>query len=339
MSSAVGAQSEAACRTNTGARVFAFLFVTLAVSSCALAGLVPLGFSIVTVFLFAGPHNWMEARFFLSRMPAGWGRLKHYFVPAFAGVLALFGTSLLLPSVARNWQWRQGEWLMGIAGWNTLLVLWVVFLAERRYRETGGSGWLWVAPAGFALIAANWLWPLAWSLALVYLHPLVALWYLDRELGRRRKQWRLAYRLCLAAVPALLFALWWQLANAPPLPGNDLLSMQITHHAGANILSGISSRLLVATHVFLEMLHYAAWIVVIPLVGYAGSPWSLKKVPLANRSGRWKLVIAAVLIAGAAATLFLWAGFLADYPLTRDAYFSVAILHVLAEIPFLLRLL
>ena len=33
----------------------------------------------------------------------------------------------------------------------------------------------------------------------------------------------------------------------------------------------------------------------------------------------------------------LWAFFLADYPLTRDVYFTVALLHVLAEVPFLLR--
>jgi hypothetical protein len=35
----------------------------------------------------------------------------------------------------------------------------------------------------------------------------------------------------------------------------------------------------------------------------------------------------------------LWGAFLADYPLTRDVYFTVATLHVLAEVPFLLRLL
>jgi hypothetical protein len=37
--------------------------------------------------------------------------------------------------------------------------------------------------------------------------------------------------------------------------------------------------------------------------------------------------------------LVLWGGFVADYPLTRDIYFTVAMLHVLAEVPFLLRLL
>ena len=31
----------------------------------------------------------------------------------------------------------------------------------------------------------------------------------------------------------------------------------------------------------------------------------------------------------------LWAGFLADYPLTRDVYFTVAMFHVLAEVPHL----
>ena len=38
-------------------------------------------------------------------------------------------------------------------------------------------------------------------------------------------------------------------------------------------------------------------------------------------------------------SLVLWAGFLSNYPLTRDIYFTVAMLHVLAEAPFLLRLL
>ena len=37
--------------------------------------------------------------------------------------------------------------------------------------------------------------------------------------------------------------------------------------------------------------------------------------------------------------LLLWGCFLADYPTTRDVYFTVALLHVLAEVPFLLRAL
>lgn len=319
--------------------IFGWSFAAVAVASCALAGLAPLGFSIVTVFLFAGPHNWMEARFFLSRIPRRWERGKVYYLTGLFGVLTLFASSLLWPTAARTWQWQQDGWLLAIAGWNSLFVLWILLLSEQRRRETGDERWLWMLPTGLALLAVNWLWPLAWSLALVYVHPLVALWFLDRELGRRRSNWQRAYRRGLLLLTMLLGVLWWRLSAAPPLPGDDVLSMQIANHAGAGMIPGVSSRLLVATHTFLEMLHYAAWIVLIPLVGYAGTPWTLKKVPLANRSRRWKTVIVAILAVGAVTTLILWAGFLADYPLTRNIYFSVAVLHVLAEIPFLMRLL
>lgn len=322
-----------------GALPFGVTFLAVAVGACAMAGLMPLGFSIVAVFLFAGPHNWMEARFFLSRVPARWGRLKWYYTVGLGGVLLLFAGSLLLPSVARSWQWGRGDLLIGIGAWNSALVLWIMAIAELRRRETGDDRWQWVHPIGLAIIAVNWLWPLAWSLALVYLHPIVALWFLDRELGRRRPAWQRAYRRCLPVVPLLLVALWCLLAGAADLPGDDLLSLQIANHAGASVLTGVSSRVLVASHVFLEMLHYVAWILVIPLIGYAGTPWTLKKIPLAGRSRVWKRAVAGVLIAGVAVTFALWAGFVADYPLTRDVYFSVAILHVLAEVPFLLRLL
>src|SRR6266446_3839798 len=59
------------------------------VMAAAVAGFLPIQFSIVSVFLCAGPHNWVEARYFLSRLPARWGRLRSYFVLGFAGVLLL----------------------------------------------------------------------------------------------------------------------------------------------------------------------------------------------------------------------------------------------------------
>jgi hypothetical protein len=46
-----------------------------------------------------------------------------------------------------------------------------------------------------------------------------------------------------------------------------------------------------------------------------------------------------VVLLGLAIMLILWGAFLADYPATREVYFTVAMLHVLAEVPFLLRLL
>src|SRR4051794_31050044 len=67
-------------------------FVASALAACAaaaLAGWAPLRFSIVTVFLFAGPHNWLEFRYFLTRLPARWGRLRPFFLLAFAGMIGL----------------------------------------------------------------------------------------------------------------------------------------------------------------------------------------------------------------------------------------------------------
>ena len=57
-------------------RAFAAGALLLAGGAALLAGWAPLGFSIVTVFLFAGPHNWIELRYFLTRTPARWGRLR-----------------------------------------------------------------------------------------------------------------------------------------------------------------------------------------------------------------------------------------------------------------------
>jgi hypothetical protein len=65
----------------------------------------------------------------------------------------------------------------------------------------------------------------------------------------------------------------------------------------------------------------------------------LREVPLARRAPRWRWFVIGLLCFGGLMVLILWSFFLADYPVTRDVYFTVALLHVLAEIPFLLRAL
>jgi hypothetical protein len=219
------------------------------------------------------------------------------------------------------------------------MVLWVVTLIQMRSRQNPRRDWFWTLPVAFLLIGVNWLAPQAWSLALVYLHPFMAFWILDRELKRSKPEWLGAYRKCLACVPLVLVVLWWRLAHAPPLPGTDLLSTQIVNHAGADLLPGVSSHLLVAAHTFLEMLHYSVWLVAIPLVGLRSAPWRVESAPLAWRSPSWRLGLTAVLGVGVGVVVLLWACFLADYPATRDVYFTVAMVHVLAEAPFLLRAL
>jgi hypothetical protein len=309
------------------------------VAAAALAGFAPISFSIATVFLFAGPHNWIEARYFFARLPARWGRLSGYFTFAFAGVFGLTAFFASLPWMASAGAWDQERWDTALALWGSAVVIWIALLIQMRSRQNPRREWSWTMPVAFLAIAGAWLAPALWALGLVYAHPLMALWIFDRELTRRHVPWRGAYRACVACVPLFLIILWARLANAPHLAGDDALRFRIADHAGATILPNVSSHLLVATHTFLEMVHYAIWLIAIPLVGIAGAPWKLHAIPLARRSPSWRTVVAVTLALGSFAVIVLWAAFLVDYPLTRDIYFTVALLHVLAEVPFLLRAL
>jgi len=129
------------------------------------------------------------------------------------------------------------------------------------------------------------------------------------------------------------------LAREPNLSEDTNLFWRITQHAGSQILPGISSHLLVATHVFLETIHYAVWIVLIPLVDFRAIPWKVGEIPLfANRNGFPKIVLACLAASGLI-VLALWWGFAVDYTTTRDVYFAFAMAHVLAEFPFLVKML
>src|SRR5829696_7510714 len=68
---------------------FASGFVGIAVLGAVLSGALPIEFSIATVFLFAGPHNWLEARYALGRLPARAGKLKGFFLVSLTGIIGL----------------------------------------------------------------------------------------------------------------------------------------------------------------------------------------------------------------------------------------------------------
>ncbi|MGE3808930.1 MAG: hypothetical protein AB7K24_30060 [Gemmataceae bacterium] len=326
-----------AVEPSSSARVFAGAVLCLAAAAALLAGWAPLGFSIVIVFLFAGPHNWFEARYFLTRLPGRWGKLRNYFVFGLGGVAVLTASFIALPWLGSTWQWTTDEWTTASAFWNTSFIIWVMVLIQMRSKQNPRRDWFWTVPVGFTLLALTWMATEAWELGLVYLHPLMALWILDRELKRSKPEWRAAYHGCLAVVPLFLMLLYWRLADAPALPGTDALSVRIAWHAGAGILSDVSVHFLVAAHAFLEMLHYSVWLIAIPLITFGAAPWRLNSIPMARRSASWKWGIAGVIALGGLIVLGLWACFLADYPATRDLYFTMAIFHVLAEFPFLLR--
>jgi hypothetical protein len=87
------------------------------------------------------------------------------------------------------------------------------------------------------------------------------------------------------------------------------------------------------------MTHYGVWLLALPILGMRSAPWRLKSIPLVRHRRGWPRLTRAVLVAGAFVVLLLWVAFLADYPATRDLYFTVAMMHVLAEVPFILRML
>ena len=313
-----------------GVRLFASAVVACGVTAAVLASWLPLQVSIVTVFLFAGPHNWFEFRYFLMRLPARFGRSRNFFATAFAGLGILTVTYVSLPFLYEHASWSGETWSIVLATWNTLLLAWLVVLIRLRGKQKRKSDWTWTIPAAFALAALNWFGPEFFSLALVYVHPLIALWFLDRQLKRTRPEWVKTYRRCLCLVPVILAAMIWRLSQTNALADDNGLFWRITQHSGAQLLPQVSSHMLVSVHLFLEMLHYGVWIIALPLLAPRFWDFGLKPKGFPRT---------ALLVVGLVAVVILWVGFSRDYSQTRDLYFTIAIAHVLAEAPFLLKML
>jgi hypothetical protein len=333
------AESRPSDRAHVSARIFAAIIIVSACSSAALASWLPLQLSIATVFLFAGPHNWFEARYFMMRLPARFGRSRNFFIVAFAGIGLLTIAYVSLPALYYTGLWSGASWPNAIATWNTLMLLWICALVMMRARQRIRRDWAWFVPVALFLCGLNWLAPELFSLAIVYAHPLVALWFLDRHLRRTKPEWLPIYRRCLMLLPLLIGGMLWQLSRTTSLADDNGLFWRITQHAGAQLLPNVSSHMLVSTHVFLEMLHYGVWIVALPLIGASGAVWSLKSIPLARRRRGFPKLIGAILVGGLFVVALLWIGFSTNYAATRDVYFAVAMAHVLAEAPFLLRMI
>ena len=341
MQSAVELRTWPTSRAVPNARVFVAIVVLCIIASAAFASLLPLQVSIVTVFLFAGPHNWFELRYFLMRLPVRFGKSRNFFLTAFVGLGVLTLVYVSLPFVHNAASWSEEAWSTVIAVWNTALIVWLGALIWLRGKQKPRANWAWLIPPGLALCSLNWLGPNFFSLAIVYVHPLVALWFLDRHLRRTRSAWSRAYRRCLCLLPLVLVGMIWQLSQTSSLADSNGLFWRITQHSGAEVLPQVSSHLLVSVHLFLEMLHYAVWIVALPLIGRAASRrfWDVKSVPLARHPKGLPRLVAGVFVVALIAVVVLWFGFSIDYATTRDVYFTVAIAHVLAEAPFLLRMI
>ncbi len=323
----------------TSAHVFLGAFVLACAVAASVIGAAPLVASITTIFLFAGIHNFMEFRYFAARMPLRWGRSRAFYTVGIGGVILLAAAYLTLYFSSGNWMWSLEAHATLTATWNTAFVVWLGMLFYIRGKQRPRSDWAWAFPVAFLLAALAWVVPQYWSLSLVYIHPFIAMWFLERQIRRTKPEWLRAYHYCLASIPVFLAILWLSLAGRPNLSEETNLFWRITQHAGSQILPAISSHLLVATHVFLESIHYFVWILLIPLVDRRAVPWRLDRIPLLSKKGGFPRLVIATLVVSVLIVAALWGGFTIDYTTTRDVYFAFAMAHVLAEFPFLIKML
>lgn len=328
----------AAQNSLSSAAIFAAGFAAFCLTAAVLIGSFPLAASIVTIFLFAGAHNFVEFRYFLARMPIRWGKSKLFYSVGIGGVVVLTAAYLTI-YFSSGWLWSGETAAITTASWNTIFVLWLALLFFLRGRQKPQTDWSFSFAVGLFVAAFAWLVPHFFALALVYIHPLIALWFCERQIRRTRPEWTKAFRISVASLPIFLIALWFLLANSPNLPHDNFLQWRITQHAGSEILSNVSSHFLVAAHVFLETIHYFVWILLIPLVDKNAVPFRFKTIPLFSNRNGFPVLVAAVVMISFTAVLALWTGFAIDYTATRDVYFAFAIAHVLAEFPFLIKML
>lgn len=319
--------------------LFASCILLFMVTAAAVTVAAPIALSVVIVFLFAGPHNYAEARYFLTRLPARMGRLRPFFLLSFTGILTLSATFPLLgrlPGLV-GWNPEASLWLTGV--WNTAFIAWCTILVVMRSRHAPRRDWEFAVPVGLAITGLSWLSPTLLPFALVYAHPLMGLWIMDREVRKNAPSLQRIFRFCVSLLPVLL-VLQWAFAGAWTMElfsVSEQVQDQVLSHSFLPVLSLESGPRMVAVHAFLELLHYGVWLVAIPVVSGRVYSRDFATIPLMKTSLR--TIIRWILLVSLFAVILLWTFFLADYSTTRDIYFAVATVHVLAEIPFLLRLL
>lgn len=304
--------------------------------AAALAGVlvatVPIQVAMVSVLAFAGPHNLLELRYLLGRLPSRLTVFSRYFVVAGAGIAILAGSS-----IAMSWLGQDGGLPPAVGPlWHTALIGWIASLALLKRLERPGRSVDLILPISLAAASLAWWAPARFGMAIVFAHPLLALWFLDRELRGRHRRFRPAFHRALLVIPAAVALIWWVVPApaAAESPVRDLMVRQ----TGAWLFGSAASDRLLATHAFLELLHYGVWIGLIPALAIRGPLLNPGGVPVARRGPARRTVAVVAVGVAAAVTVALWIGFGLDYVATRELYFTVAIVHVLAEVPALIRL-
>lgn len=336
---------------------FLLLALTWVLLSALIASCSPLAFSIATVFLFAAPHNWIELRYFLSRLPSRFGPLRGFFCSSFAGVAILACSYIALIVISRSGWLAYDQSVFAFQSWILLFYSWLAALLVLRrdfakWNCDSSSQFALSIRAdlkrrnlGLLLIAAcalvSIMKPIEFGVCLTYMHPLVGICILDREIKRSRQQWSFAYRCVIVFACLLIGLMVMGLSQSPSISLQSNLDSQIVRHTGSFLMDGVSTHLLVSLHTFLENLHYGVWLIAIPIAARLFERKKLEpgNMPIARTSSIRQSGLKAVFAVSTLGVFAFWAAFLNDYAATRDFYFIVAVVHILAELPFLLWIL
>src|SRR5882757_1594611 len=116
-------------------QIFVGAFLAFCVIAAGLIGGFPLQASIITIFLFAGVHNFMEFRYFVARMPVRWGKSRGFYSVGIGGVIVLTAAYLAIYYGSGNWLWSATNWEVLVSVWNTLFVLWIGLLFYLRGKQ------------------------------------------------------------------------------------------------------------------------------------------------------------------------------------------------------------
>lgn len=303
------------------------------VTAAMLALLAPIQLKAVVVFLFAGPHNWIELRYMLSRLPARWKNSRWFFNTSFVGV-AVLSLSFVAIMVAMMMSTAPVDLLrICFSLWGSALLGWLLVLAHQRRLIQSLPQRLLAYLCGACCLAACWLGPEWFSVGLVYVHPLLSLAIFDRELERSRRDLLAGYRAVLIGAPAFLLLFWWQSCMA--LPQSPIANL-ILDQSGVQIMTMVPPHFVISTLVFFDLLHYGVWLLGIPLMSAGWSGYRARAMPITTQSNFARNAISALLLGSSLAAATLWFCFTLNFETTYTVYFILAVVHVLAEMPFLI---
>lgn len=279
----------------------------------------PLAVATISVGFLAAPHNWMEIRYIIGRLPGKLGKLRTYFWTSIIGIGLLGLSSFSLPFFFSD---------IAYSVWNTLLVLWVTRLAQLRSQEHPRRSWPWLEPLALLVLALIWAYPMIFTLALVLGHPIMAILILGRELHAFRRPELATYRIFVIAVAIGAMGLLASLFLDASTSAGEI---------GSFMRVSADTPLFIAIHAYLELVHYMIWIGILPWLASATGRGSLKMMPALRKSALRLWGARLLLMGGACLAVLFWWGFHTNYYLAYSLYFQIAIFHVLVEFPFVLR--